>query len=125
MGGHGVSRAFILILLATPAGAADWQPVATDLLKAEKTGFGGLCGVVVDHQTGKVIINLSDRGLFHSADRGKSWAKVGSDFTGRTEWPGCLLFDPTGESKRLMLALVYGAPVGLSSDDGKTWTTME
>ncbi|MBC7818830.1 MAG: hypothetical protein IAG10_18220, partial [Planctomycetaceae bacterium] len=44
----------VLFLLAciAPALAADpdWQPVLTDLLKSEKTGFGGQCGVVVDHQ---------------------------------------------------------------------------
>jgi hypothetical protein len=31
------------------------------------------------------------------------------------------MLDPTGASKRLMTALVYGAPVGISADGGTTW----
>src|SRR4051794_1119502 len=105
--------------------AAEWEPVATELLKSEKTGFGGLCGIAVDHTTGDVLIDLSDRGLFRSTDRGKTWAKLGPVVKGRTEWPGCLLFDPTGKSKRLLMALVYGAPFGLSGDGGETWAAMD
>lgn len=43
--------ALLLLICPIPILAADpdWQPVVTDLLKSEKTGFGGLCGVVVDH----------------------------------------------------------------------------
>lgn len=47
-----------------------WVPVTTELLKTEKTGFGGLCGVVVDYQTGAIWANLSDRGMFLSTDQG-------------------------------------------------------
>ena len=112
-------------LLAGPSLAAEWEPVATELLKSEKTGFGGLCGIAVDHATGEVVIDLSDRGLFRSADHGKTWAKLGPVVKGRTEWPGCLVFDPTGRSKRLAMALVYGAPVGVSADGGETWTQMD
>jgi photosystem II stability/assembly factor-like uncharacterized protein len=116
-----MTRVILLVFaLAGPATAAEWEPTATELLKAEKTGFGGLCGVAVDHATGDVLIDLSDRGLFRSADRGKTWAKHGPVVKGRTEWPGCLLFDPTGKSKRLVMALVYGAPVGISADAGAT-----
>jgi photosystem II stability/assembly factor-like uncharacterized protein len=120
-----MTRVLILLLLASTAVAAEWEPCATELLKSEKTGFGGLCGVVVDHATGEVIIDLSDRGLWHSTDQGKTWAQLGPETKGRTEWPGCLLFDPTGHSKRLLKALVYGAPVGVSGDGGKTWTAMD
>jgi len=115
----------VVCLLATPVFAADWEPIATDLLKTEKTGFGGLCGVAVDHATGDVLIDLSDRGLFRSADQGKSWAKFGPVVKGRTEWPGCLLFDPTGKSKRVVMALVYGAPIGISPDGGETWSQLD
>ena len=82
---------------AAPLTAADpeWRPVATNLLRAEKTGFGGLCGVLVDHRTGDLWVNLSDRGMFHSPDRGKTWKRVsGRQPKGRTETPGCWLLGP-------------------------------
>jgi photosystem II stability/assembly factor-like uncharacterized protein len=115
----------VVAIMAGPASAAEWEPVATDLLRREKTGFGGLCGIVVDHATGEVIVDLSDRGLYHSTDRGKTWAKLGPELKGRTEWPGCLAFDTTGKSQRLLMALVYGAPAGLSGDGGKAWAAMD
>jgi photosystem II stability/assembly factor-like uncharacterized protein len=108
--------------MSVSASAAEWEPVATELLKTEKTGYGGLCGIVVDHSTGEVIINLSERGLFRSTDQCKTWMKRGPVIKGRTEWPGCMLFDPTGKSRRAMLALVYGAPIGVSADGGETWS---
>jgi hypothetical protein len=100
----------------------DWQPVATDLLKSEKTGFGGLCGIVVDHQTGDVWVNLSDRGMFRSSDQGRTWKRVSdAQPKGRTETPGCWLLDPTGKSNTMVTALVYGAPIGVSADQAITW----
>jgi photosystem II stability/assembly factor-like uncharacterized protein len=121
-----MTRVTLLVLvLAGPAAAAEWEATATELLKAEKTGFGGLCGVAVDHATGDVLIDLSDRGLFRSTDQGKTWAMHGPVVKGRTEWPGCLLFDPTGKSKRLVMALVYGDPVGISPDAGVRWLQLD
>jgi hypothetical protein len=103
-----------------------WQPVATELLKAEKTGFGGLCGIVVDHQTGEVWVNLSDRGMFRSADQGKTWKRASeTQPKGRTETPGCWLFDPTGKSKTMVSALVYGAPIAVSTDQAAAWRHFE
>ena len=81
----------LLFICVAPVLAADpdWQPVLTDLLKSEKTGFGGLCGVVVDHQSGDVWVNLSDRGMFHSRDQGQTWKRVSdTQPKGRTETPG-------------------------------------
>lgn len=122
-----MTRATILALAlsAGPAIAAGWEATATELLKSEKTGFGGLCGIAVDHSTGDLLIDLSDLGLFRSADGGKTWKKHGPGVKGRTEWPGCLAFDPTGKSKRLLMALVYGAPVGVSPDGGGSWAQMD
>ena len=90
----------VLLALAIHATAADWEPVATELLKTEKTGFGGLCGVVVDHGTGDVYVNLSDRGLFRSTDQGKTGTgrKATQPFKGRTERPGCLMLDPSARA---------------------------
>src|SRR4051794_34626335 len=108
-----LSLSLVLILFgaASSVPAAEWQPVARDLLAREKPGFGGLCGLLVDRQTGAVYVNLSDRGLYRSTDQGQNWEQLGKPFRGRTEWPGCLLLDPTGQSKRLLIALVYGAPL--------------
>lgn len=118
----------IVLTLAAPAFAADaeWQAVTTELLKSEKTGYGGLCGIVVDHATGTVWIDLSDRGLFTSTDQGRTWKRVSdTQPKGRTESPGCLMLDPTGKSQRLVTALVYGAPIAVSADNGATWKYMD
>src|SRR5439155_15244505 len=85
---------------------------------------GKLCGVVVDHKTGDLIINLSDKGLYKSTDAGATWTKVGTPFKGRTETPGCMMLDPFG-GKRLVTALVYGAPILVSPDRGETWTPLD
>src|SRR5437660_11026742 len=67
---------FLLTCTASAlAAGADWQPIATHLLKRENTGFGGLCGVFVDHQSGDPWVSLRDRGMFHSSDQGKTWKR--------------------------------------------------
>ncbi len=117
--------ALVLLLPAVVLGA-DWEPTTTELLKSEKTGFGGLCGIVVDHATGDVFIDLSDRGLYRSSDQGKSWKPTAEKLLkGRTEWPGCLMLDPTGKTRRIVTALVYGAPISISADEGKTWEHLD
>jgi photosystem II stability/assembly factor-like uncharacterized protein len=113
-----------LTVSIAPASAQDWQPITEALIKAEKPGYGGLCGIAVDPATGHVIINLSDKGLYRSTDVGKSWQPIGMPFKGRTEWPGCLMLDPTG-SKRLVAALVYGAPIIVSPDRGESWKALD
>src|SRR5262245_60604978 len=110
---------------ALAADEPDWQPVLTDLLKSEKTGFGGLCGIVVNHDTGCIWVNLSDRGLFCSPTGAKEFKRVAdAQPKGRTETPGCLMLDPTGKSKKMVTALVYGSPISVSTDHGKTWKFM-
>lgn len=68
--------AAVVVGLTATAAPADWRPIATDLLARETTGFGGPCGVVVDHTSGRLFVDLSDRGVFTSADRGKTWGRV-------------------------------------------------
>jgi hypothetical protein len=104
---------------AVMAADPEWRPVASSLLRAEKAGFGGLCGVLVDHRTGDLWVNLSDRGMFHSSDRGETWKRVSDQQPkGRTETPGCWLLDPTGASCTMVTALVYGDPIAVSADRG-------
>ncbi len=110
---------------APAAQPTDWQATTEQLLRAEKPGYGGLCGVVVDHTTGDVIVNVSDRGFFRSADRGKSWQRLGAPLKGRTEWPGCLQLDPTGKTRALASALVYGSPIVVSAAGDGNWTAMD
>lgn len=115
-----------LALFITASRAADWQPITTELLAKEKTGFGGLCGVVVDRATGQLIVNLSDRGTFTSSDRGKTWERLGKEpFKGRTENPGCFQLDPTGKTKKLLLPLVYGVPISFGTSDKGDWRTID
>jgi BNR/Asp-box repeat len=117
--------AFVLCLLTSRGSAADWEPTTADLVKVEKPGYGGLCGVIVDHASGDVYIDLSEKGLYRSTDQGKTWKKHGPIIKGRTEWPGCLLLDPTGKTRKLVMALVYGASIGVAADAGDEWQFMD
>lgn len=128
-------RTLPFVLLFAVAARADdlptWTPTLGDLVKNEKAGFGGLCGVAVDPAKGTVWINVSDRGFYRSDDQAKTFQRCGAtqraDFQpkGRTETPGCFMIDPTGKTTRLMTALVYGAPINTSVDGGETWTPMD
>jgi photosystem II stability/assembly factor-like uncharacterized protein len=111
-----------LLLVVLPASAGDWEAVTTQLLQTEKAGYGGLSGVLVDHQTGDLFICVSDRGVFQSKDHGAKWERVGEPFKGRTEWPGCFMLDPVGKGKRTVIATVYGAPIGLRTQGEEKWT---
>jgi hypothetical protein len=120
--------AMVIGVLAVPSLAVEpnWRLVATELLQRERPGFGGLSGIVVDHTTGDLWAWLSDRGVYHSADRGNTWAHVGATPPkGRTEAPGCWLLDPTGRSRTMVTALVYGSPVAVSLDRAATWTYLD
>ncbi len=92
--------------------AGDWQAIPLDQITKDKTGFGGLSCVIVDHKTGDLYAYVSDLGLFRSADQGNKWTKLAHGPTkGRTEWPGCMLIDPTGRERIMAVATVYGGPV--------------
>jgi photosystem II stability/assembly factor-like uncharacterized protein len=110
---------------AGPAAAQDWQPVTAELVKREKPGYGGVCGVAVDPRTGDLYLDVSDRGIFLSKDQGKSWQRLGPEIKGRTEWPGCLMLDPVGGTKKMVVALVYGAPIAVSPDAGENWRFLD
>jgi len=112
----------ILVFFATPARAAEWQATTSELLAKLKPGYGGLSGVVVDHRSGDVYVDVSDQGVYRSTDQGRTWKLLGDKpFKGRTEWPGCMMIDPVGKGKRLLVATVYGAPPALGSTGGGMW----
>ena len=116
----------LLALLASAVPASgQWQPVTAELVKEHKPGFGGVCGVAVDHQNGDVYIDLSDRGIFRSTDQGKRWQRVGAEIKGRTEWPGCLMLDPVGGTKKMVVAFVYGAPIGVYAGADRGWRFLD
>ncbi len=113
-------------VVASAAAPPKWQPMLGDLVKTEQAGFGGLCGIVVDPAEGTVWINVSDRGFYRSDDQAKSFHRCGDEQPkGRTESPGCLMLDPSGVTKRMMTALVYGAPISVSDDGGATWRALD
>jgi hypothetical protein len=112
----------VFSLIPSAAAFADWRPVTADLIAAENPGYGKLCGVLVDPTTGDILVNLSDKGFYRSTDQGQAWKRTHDALIkGRTEWPGCMQRDPTGKTNTLLVALVYGAPVCVSRDDGQTW----
>ena len=121
------AAAFLLTAAASSSAlSAEWEATTADLISKEKPGYGGLSGVVVDHATGEVFIYLSDRGLYTSKDQGKTWARVEhGPAKGRTEQPGCLQIDPTGKSKRLVAATVYGGPIAVGNLDGSDWRLVD
>ena len=108
------------LVLATRIFAAEWEPLTTELLKTEKTGFGGVSGVVVDRSTGNVYIWLSDHGLYRSVDQGTTWKPFGPRIKGRTEWPGCILTNFGGPLKSWVIATVYGGPIRSSDDASRS-----
>ena len=117
----------LLLLSCATVRAADgpeWKAMLGDLPKAEKAGYGGLSGMCVERATGDVLINLSDKGFYRSTDGAKTFQRLGeTPVKGRTETPGCFLIDPTGKSKAMLSAFVYGAPAS-TSEDGATWKAM-
>jgi len=121
-----MKRFLLFLVLCAPATVqADWRPVTTDLIVAEKPGPFKLCGVHVDPASGDILVNLSDKGFYRSTDQGATWKKTHDGaIKGRTEWPGCFLTDPTGKSKTIVAALVYGAPISVSRDGGQTFKAM-
>jgi len=108
----------LLVSCTGTAAAAEWQPLTKELLSTAKPGYGGLSGVVVDHRTGHLYVNVSDRGIYRSTNQGQSWQRLGAEFKGRTEWPGCMMIDPLGEGKHMVIATVYGAPIAHGTTEG-------
>lgn len=116
----------LVLLLPAAAPAADWTPLTAALVAREKPGYGGLSGVVVDRATGRLFVNVSDRGVFRSADRGATWERHDTGpAKGRTETPGCFQLDPTGKTKRMLLPTVYGGPVAVGSADTGEWRSLD
>jgi photosystem II stability/assembly factor-like uncharacterized protein len=114
--------ALVFLAVRASAQAPAWEPVTTELLAREMPGYGGLCGVAVDHSDGRLFVNVSDQGVFRSADQGKTWERLGNETVkGRTETPGCMLLDPTGRTDRLLLPTVYGGPVAIGSRKSGEW----
>jgi hypothetical protein len=113
----------MLILSTSLLQAGEWEPVTADLLKAEKPGYGGLSGVVVERHSGDVFIWLSDKGLYKSTDHAQSFKQV-TAIKGRTEWPGCMQTNPSGPIKSWVIATVYGGPI-VTSADGEQFSPLD
>jgi hypothetical protein len=92
---------------------------------AELARDRGLCGIVVDHNTGCVWINVIGKGVYCSAAGAKNFQRVkGYHLSGDNETPGCWLLDPTGKSNKSVTALVHGCQCSVSLDHLATWICM-
>jgi RNA polymerase sigma factor (sigma-70 family) len=101
--------------------APKWEPMVAALAKDS-----GLCGIVVDHKTGCVWINVIGKGVYCSGAGAKSFKVVkGYHLSGHNETPGCWLLDPTGKSQRAITALISGCQCSFSLDHLATWTCMD
>src|SRR4029079_1499984 len=85
----------LFLSILPPAGGQPaepgWEKVLNEFLKSEKFGFGGLGGLLVDHASGALILNMSDAGIYRSTDQGKSFQRMNQEaIKGRTEFPGCM-----------------------------------
>jgi RNA polymerase sigma factor (sigma-70 family) len=98
-----------------------WQPMVAELAKDR-----GLCGIVVDHNTGCVWINVIGKGVYCSPAGAQQFQRVkGYHLSGYNETPGCWLLDPTGKSNKAVTALVHGCQCSVSPDHLATWICMD
>ena len=123
--------ALVLLLMAAAPGLAaepNWQPVLTDVLKGEKPD--GLCGVVVNHDTGCVFADLGERGVYCSgAGAGKfaplsEQAAAGADskfVQALKEGKGARHVRVRGKDARHVFELTRAGIVE-STDGGATWS---
>jgi hypothetical protein len=122
--------AVVLVLITAPVAAADWQPVLGDLNKSDRPDFGRLGGVVVNHNTGCVFVNLGERGIYcSSAGAGKfnplsDQAAAGPDrkfVLALKEARGAQHGQVSGKNDKHVFALAKGGIVE-STDGGASWT---
>src|SRR5205814_279850 len=51
-----------LCLSVNVSRGGEWKPLTTELIANEKPGYGGLCGVAVERESGDLYLNVSDKG---------------------------------------------------------------
>jgi hypothetical protein len=124
--------ALVLVLIAGPALAADvaWQPVLADVLKSEKSDQCCLSGVVVNHETGCVFVNLGERGIYCSGAGAKKFnplsdkAAAGPDkkfVQALNETKGAQHGRVCGQNDKHIFELTKAGIVE-STDGGTTWS---
>ncbi len=88
-----------VLFLPAARAAADWQPVATDLLAKHKTGFGGLSGVAVERDTGALYVSRATRAFFAPRIRANVAALRQEGFKGAPKRPGASRSTPPAEPR--------------------------
>ena len=129
--------AFSLGLAALKASGADaeagakeqWVAISDGVLarlagEGKKPSWPGkTAGVSVDRRTGNVRMIVPDQGIWESADKGMTFARMkGEGPGGRCETGFALNADPAG---RRLACFMLDGPSALTLDGGKTWKPLQ
>jgi photosystem II stability/assembly factor-like uncharacterized protein len=114
------------LLMAEEGAKGQWVNISDALIaklagEGVKPGYAGpTAGIAADHASGDVYLVVNDQGLYKSADKGATFARVadGKTVGGRCETAFALDADPAGT--RLMCFMIYGSSA-YTDDGGKTW----
>jgi hypothetical protein len=109
--------------LVLPAWAQTWTDISTTLVQAKGMTFpGGIAncsGVCVNRLNGDVVVKFIDNGIWKSADKGTTWARIDNNTTGGRCESGWALQTDQNNPARIASFSLDGTS-GYTTD-GTTW----